>query len=48
MINVILAVIICFLLGMAAAFILKEKKRGNTCIGCPHSCNCNHREKKCS
>lgn len=48
MINSVLVIIICSLLGMAGAFLLKEKKKGNACVGCPHSCNCNKSEQKCS
>ena len=31
---------ILIVLGFALAYIIKEKKRGKRCIGCPHSDTC--------
>lgn len=40
MTDVIIAVILLVIIGMAAAYIIKSKKRGVKCIGCPSGCNC--------
>lgn len=48
MIDIIIIAIIGAVVGLAVGFIIKEKKRGKKCIGCPYSsckskCNCNSR-----
>lgn len=50
--TVILAVIILAILVFAVAYIVRAKKRGDKCIGCPHarqcgksSCGCGGNEK---
>lgn len=48
MANIIAALIVLACVGGAIAYIIKEKKKGVKCIGCPaaaqcankHSCNC--------
>lgn len=40
-----LAVLAC-ILGAAAFFLIRAKKRGQTCIGCPHAKECNKHCKK--
>ena len=40
MINVILIGIIGIILGAAIVYIIKEKKKGVRCIGCPDSGSC--------
>ena len=39
-VNVIAAVLIVIVIGAAVAYIIKEKKRGKKCIGCPYSSCC--------
>ncbi|MBQ7364370.1 MAG: FeoB-associated Cys-rich membrane protein [Clostridia bacterium] len=41
--NLIPVLILVLLLGGAALYIYKAKKRGVTCIGCPHAKTCAHR-----
>ena len=45
MVNVIIIAILLILVGSAAYYIYKEKKKGRKCIGCPYSgctsCHCN-------
>lgn len=43
MINVIIILVICVLVILAISFIIKSKKRGQACIGCPMSQSCNRR-----
>jgi len=40
MINVILIGIIGLILSVAIVYIIKEKKKGARCIGCPDSGSC--------
>ena len=40
MTDIILGIIIIVIVGLAVAYIRKEKKRGVRCVGCPHSRNC--------
>ena len=42
MANFIVAVAILTILGVAIAYIIKEKKRGVKCIGCPAGAECSH------
>jgi len=38
--DIIIALIILVIVGAAIAYIVKEKKRGVKCIGCPHGATC--------
>ena len=38
--NTILILVIAAIIGSAALYIYKEKKRGVKCIGCPEGCSC--------
>ena len=40
MTDIILGIIIIVIVGLAVAYIRKEKKRGVKCIGCPHAGDC--------
>lgn len=40
--NIIISVIIIAAVAFAAWYIIKEKKKGNKCIGCPDSKTCPH------
>ncbi len=40
MINYILIAVILLILGGAALYIHKAKKKGQKCIGCPYSNSC--------
>ena len=52
--NVIAIVIIATVIGLAIAYIIKAKRSGKKCIGCPyadqcgqkHGCNCNTNQKE--
>lgn len=48
--NVILVAVIFIILGAAIAYIVKEKKKGVRCIGCPAAGTCtsmNHTASGC-
>ena len=38
--DVIIIVILAVVLGLAALYIYKQKKKGSKCIGCPYGCSC--------
>lgn len=40
MANIIAVVVILAIVGLAAYYIIRAKKRGRKCIGCPDSCRC--------
>ena len=39
--DLIIIAVLVIILGLAIGYIIKEKKRGTKCIGCPHSKECN-------
>ena len=49
--NLILILILAAVVGAAITYIVKEKKKGNVCIGCPHAGTCaskNSKDSGCS
>ena len=38
--NIVIIAVVLVILGAAAAYIIREKKRGSKCIGCPHAKEC--------
>ena len=40
MIDIIVGLVLAVLIGAAAAYIIREKKRGVACIGCPAAGTC--------
>ena len=38
--DLIVAIVILVIIGVAMIYIVKEKKKGTACIGCPHAGNC--------
>ena len=42
--NFIVVAIIAVVVGAAIRYIIKEKKRGVKCIGCPDGCTCAAKE----
>ena len=40
MIDFIVALILIVIVGSAICYIIKAKKKGAKCIGCPDSCSC--------
>lgn len=43
MTNFIVVMIILLIIGVAIAYIVKEKKKGVRCIGCPAAGTCSHK-----
>ena len=48
--DIVAVVLICLILGGALFYIIKEKRKGAKCIGCPYakSCGKSCSESKCS
>nr|WP_297705327.1 FeoB-associated Cys-rich membrane protein [uncultured Butyrivibrio sp.] len=46
MANFIAGAVVTLLLGLAIGYIIKEKKKGTHCIGCPMAGNC-HKTGSC-
>ena len=40
MTSFIVAAVILMMIGAASFYIIKEKKKGTVCIGCPHAGTC--------
>ena len=48
MANFIVGGILIITIGAAIIYIVKEKKKGTKCIGCPAACNCSNKSNGCS
>ncbi len=46
--NFIIIAVLVVVLGAALGYVIKAKKRGEKCIGCPHSKNCNSKNCNCN
>lgn len=46
--EIIAIAAIVLIIGGASAYIIKAKKSGKKCIGCPHSCSCSSCSSCCS
>lgn len=46
MTDIIVILVIALIIGGAVWYIIKEKKKGKKCIGCPYASSCN--TKRCS
>ena len=40
LVDIVLLLVILVIVGLAVAYIIKEKKKGTKCIGCPVAGNC--------
>ena len=38
--NFLIIAVLAVILGIAAGYVYKAKKRGQKCIGCPAGCSC--------
>ena len=46
--NVIIVIVLVAILGGAIGYIVKAKKSGKKCIGCPDGCSCSSSKGGCS
>ena len=44
--DVVIILVVLAIVGAAASYVIKAKRNGKKCIGCPNACNCN--KDKCS
>lgn len=44
--NIILLLLLLLILGGATAYIIKARKSGQKCIGCPSGCSCSGNREK--
>lgn len=47
MTDIIIIMIVVVIVGTAVAYIVKEKKRGAKCIGCPSAGECAYKRSGC-
>ena len=47
MVNVIAILVLALILGAAAGYVYKAKKRGQKCVGCPYAKQCAARANGC-
>lgn len=40
MVDILIILLLLLIIGGAVAYIVKQKKKGVKCIGCPHSGSC--------
>ncbi len=43
--GIIAIILIALIIGSAVFYIIKAKKRGRKCIGCPDGCSCKTKDK---
>ena len=44
--NILLIVVIVAIVGCAVAYVIREKKKGTKCIGCPNAKTCSMAQKQ--
>ena len=47
MINILLIVLLAVIAGLIVWYLIREKKRGVTCVGCPYAKECAKRKSGC-
>lgn len=48
LIDILVSVVLVLIIGGAIAYIVRSKKRGETCIGCPYAKECARGKGGCS
>ncbi len=46
--DIIIAVIVVAIIGLALWYVIRAKSKGNKCIGCPSGCCCEKKNGKAS
>ncbi len=46
--DIIVVAVIVLVIGGAVAYILREKKRGKKCVGCPYANSCSEKGNSCT
>ncbi len=46
--NIIVIFIVALIIGLAMLYIIRQKKKGAKCIGCPYSSTCGKKDTGCN
>lgn len=46
--EIIAGIVAILIIGLAIGYIVKQKKKGRKCIGCPYACDCERSKKGCN
>ncbi len=46
LVDCMILALIALIIGGAAAYIIRAKRKGRRCIGCPNSCSCSAKGKQ--
>lgn len=44
--NILIVAVLLVIIGCAVAYVIKEKKKGTKCIGCPNAKTCSMAQKQ--
>ena len=47
-VDFIVIALICLAVGLSAFYVIRAKKKGVKCIGCPDGCNCSAKNGGCA
>ena len=48
MTDIIIITVVAVIVAAAAAYVIRAKKKGRKCIGCPHSGSCGNKNCTCN
>lgn len=48
LVDVILALVLLVILGLSIGYVVRAKRRGKRCIGCPHADSCPSQTRGCT
>ena len=48
MTDIIIIAVVAVIVAVAAAYVIRAKKKGCKCIGCPHSASCENKNCTCN
>ena len=46
--NIIIIAVLLLIVGAAAWYVIRAKRQGQKCIGCPHGKSCSSKKEGCS
>ena len=44
--EILAIILIAIIVGLATFYIIRKKKKGKKCIGCPYACECSKKAKE--
>lgn len=48
MVNMLIILVVALVVGLAAGFVFREKRKGRACVGCPYSGSCHAHGNGCT